>query len=182
VNRYQGLAIPLTRLTRKKQQFEWTLETEKAMQAIKDALTTVPVLAYPNKLQPFILTTDASDTGLGAVLSQFDPEDETEYAVAYASKAMSPAERNYNTTHREGLAVIWAVEKFQRYLRGRKFKIITDHAALISIIKNLEPRGRVGRWAMKLSEYEFTIEHRNGEDNKFADALSRDPRFESEIQ
>src|SRR6185312_11416234 len=181
VNRYQGLAIPLTRLTRKKQQFEWTPETEKAMQAIKDALTTALVLAYPNKLQPFILTTDASDTGLGAVLSQFDPEDETEYAVAYASKAMSPAERNYNTTHREGLAVIWAVEKFQRYLRGRKFKIITDHAALISIIKNLEPRGRVGRWAMKLSEYEFTIEHRNGEDNKFADALSRDPRFESEV-
>jgi hypothetical protein len=178
VNRYQDLARPLTQLTRKGQPFIWTKEVQNAMQAIKDALTTAPVLAYPNKLSPFTLTTDASDTGLGAVLSQQDPKEKTEYVVAFASKAMSPAERNYNTTHREGLAVHWGVKKYQRYLRGRNFNIITDHAALTSILTKLEPRGRTGRWAMELMEYNFTIEHRSGKDNPVADALSRDPNFD----
>jgi len=159
INGYQELAKPLTQLTRKGQAFIWTNAVRKAMQAIKDALTTAPVLAYPNKLTPFTLTTDASDTGLGAVLSQIDTKDEKDYVVAYASKAMSSAERNYNTTHREGLAVHWSVKKYQRYLRGRTFKIVTDHAALTSIITYLEPRGRTGRWAMELMEYNFTIEH-----------------------
>jgi len=180
VNRYQEIAAPLIKLTRKRQKFEWTLAQRKAMQELQDALTIAPVLAYPNMKMPFTLTTDASDFGLGAILSQIDLEDKADYAIAYASKAMNASEKNYNTTHREGLAVKWAVEKFKRYLKGRLFTIRMDHAALVSIIQKLEPSGRVGRWAMKLQEYDFKIEYRRGIENEVADALSQDPTFESE--
>jgi len=180
VNGYQELARPLQLLLRKKQPFIWGRDQARAMQALKDALATAPVLAFPNKLHKFTLMTDASDTGIGAILSQYNPEDKRDWVVSYASRALSPAERNYNTTHREGLAVKWAVEKFQRFLRGREFLLFTDHAALTSLYKTSEPRGRVGRWAMKLSEYTYEMRHRAGKENQIADALSRDPRFESE--
>jgi len=180
VNGYQELAAPMIKLTRKAQRFEWTKEQQQAFQGLKDALATAPILAFPNRVQPFTLTTDASDFALGAILSQWDEQDQADYAIAYASKAMSKSEKNYNTTHREGLAVNWAIKKFQRYLSGRPFKVVTDHAALISILKKLEPVGRTGRWAMNLQEYSFTIEHRKGAENVVADALSRDPKFEQE--
>jgi len=147
------------------------------MQQLKDALITAPVLSYPNMGQPFMLITDASDIGLGAVLAQYDPKKEMEFAVAFASKSLAPAEKNYSATHKEGLAVKWAIKKFQQYLRGRKFKLVTDHKALLPIISYLEPSGRTGRWAMDFMEYTFDMEHRKGEENYVADALSRDPNF-----
>ncbi|CAG8670987.1 7232_t:CDS:2, partial [Paraglomus occultum] len=169
---YQQLARPLVELTKKNAKFVWGKAQEKAMQWIKDALTTAPVLAYPNMKTPFSLTTDASDIGLGAILSQFDIEEEdVEYVVQYASKALSPAERNYNTTHREGLAVIWGTKKFERYLRGREFIIYTDHSALTSILTVKEPRGRVGRWAMLLQEYNFKTKRRSAMDPIQLEAL-----------
>ncbi|CAG8641326.1 2328_t:CDS:2, partial [Paraglomus occultum] len=177
INGYQEMAAPLQKLLGKRKQFVWTTEQDEAMQQLKDALITSPVLAYPNMKEHFTLITDASNFGLGAVLAQYDPITKQEYAVGYASKSLSPAERNYSATHREGLAVKWALKKFQRYLRGRQFTIVTDHAALLPIIQYREPEGRTGRWAMELMEYDFDMEHRKGEENQVADALSRDPTF-----
>ena len=180
INGYQQMAEPLHRLERKNAKFIWTKEHDEAMQQLKDALVTAPILVYPNMQQHFTLLTDASDHGLGAILAQYDPEAGVEFAVAYASKSLQPAERNYSATHREGLAAKWAIKKFQRYLRGRQFTLITDHAALLPIIQYREPAGRTGRWAMEFMEYNFDIKHREGKKMFIADALSRDPNFKQE--
>jgi hypothetical protein len=90
---------------------------------------------------------------------------------------MTSAEKNYNATNREGLAVIWALDKFNRYLHGRRFNVLTDHAALTSIIVSKEPKGRTSRWVMELQQYDFEIRHLAGKLNVVADALSRDPNY-----
>src|SRR5439155_17834329 len=181
VPHYQQKAAPLLELIRKRAKFLWTNKQENALRQLKEALIEAVALKYPNMEHKFTLTTDASDFALGAVLSQWDPEKEREWVVAFASRAMSPAEKNYNATHREGLAVIWAINKFFRYLQGRHFNLYTDHAALTSIIESKEPRGRVGRWVMELQQYDFTIRHIKGKLNFVADALSRDPTYGTEV-
>ena len=93
--------------------------------------------------------------------------------IAYASRSTNKSERNYPPTDLECLAVVYGVEYFHKFLINRKFKIITDHVALKSLIKTKEPRGMRARWIMKLQEYDFTIEHKSGSTNKNADALSR---------
>jgi len=178
IDHYQQKAAPMQALLRKRARFAWTDEQAKAFQALKDALITATVLAYPNKEHPFTLTTDASNIALGAVLTQWDPKKEREFVIAFASKALSPAEQNYDATDREALAVIWAIRKYNRYLHGRHFTVYTDHKALLSIITKLEPRGkRRARWVNELQQYDFTIGHIKGEKNFIADALSRDPNY-----
>src|SRR6185369_2869174 len=175
IDHYQQKAAPMQALLRKRARFAWTNEQAKAFQALKDALIAATVLAYPNKEHPFTLTTDASNIALGAVLTQWDPEKEREFVIAFASKALSPAEQNYDATDREALAVIWAIRKYNHYLHGRHFTVYTDHKALLSIIMKLEPRGkRRARWVNELQQYNFTIGHIKGEKNFITDALSRD--------
>ncbi|CAG8660280.1 1614_t:CDS:2, partial [Paraglomus occultum] len=171
-------AAHLQSLLRKRARFAWTDVQAKAFQELKDALVSAAVLAYPNKEQPFKLMTDASDIALGAVLMQWNPEENRDYVVSYASKALNPAEKNYDTTDREGLAAVWAIRRYKRYLHGRHFELFTDHKALLSIIHKLEPRSkRKARWVSELQEYDFTIWHLEGKKNVIADALSRDPKF-----
>ncbi|CAG8653232.1 476_t:CDS:1, partial [Paraglomus occultum] len=106
-------AAHLQSLLRKRARFAWTDVQAKAFQELKDALVSAAVLAYPNKEQPFKLMTDASDIALGAVLMQWNPEEKRDYIVSYASKALNPAEKNYDTTDREGLAAVWAIRKYK---------------------------------------------------------------------
>jgi hypothetical protein len=134
-------------------------------------------LTYPKEDLPFTLATDASDKGLGAILAQYDPEKDKDYVISYASRTLQGAETKYDTTNREALAVKWAIEKFHYYLHGKKFKVITDHSALLAIFKTQQPHGRVGRWVMELTKYDFEVEHRKGCENYVADALSKDPNF-----
>jgi hypothetical protein len=128
-------------------------------------------LQYPNFEKPFYLHTDASSTGLGAVLAQKD-DDKREYAVAYASRSLSHAERNYSTTEQECLAVIWAVEHFKHYFGTTHFYIVTDHVAL-KWLRTTELKGRRARWIFRLEPYNFTILHRAGKKHNNADTLSR---------
>jgi hypothetical protein len=131
-----------------------------------------PVLRYSDFDKEFIVATDASDIALGAVLMQKD-ENGKEYSIAYASKSLNETEQRYGITDKEGLAVIWAVQHFHKYLMGKKFTIITDHSALKFIKTQKFPHGRRGRWMMELQKYDFEIIHRAGKSNKNADALSR---------
>ena len=155
--------------------FQWTQETEGAFQELKKALTEAPILAYPNPDAKFVLDTDASGTGIGAVLSQRCPSEEREVVVAYFSKALSIQERRYCVTRRELLAMVKAIKHFHVYLYGRKFLLRTDHSALRWLLNFRQPEGQVARWIETLQQYDFDIEHRPGVSHGNADSLSRRP-------
>ena len=130
------------------------------------------ILGYPDYEKPFILFTDASGTGLGAILSQKDEEGK-EIVIAYASRSLTPAEKNYVTTEQECLAIVWGIQHFHKYLMTRHFTVITDHSALKSLRTVVNPTGRRARWIMKLQQYDFEVQHRSGRSNRNADAMSR---------
>ncbi|KAJ8346565.1 hypothetical protein SKAU_G00279660 [Synaphobranchus kaupii] len=150
-----------------------TRDCETAFHALQQALTSAPILAPPDPQLPFVLDTDASGEGVGAVLSQGWPEGEK--VVAYYSKALSKAERRYCVTRRELLAVVFAIRHFKYYLCGRPFTVRTDHASLQWLMSFKEPEGQLARWLEELQCYEFTVTHRAGERHGNADALSRRP-------
>ena len=137
-------------------------------------------MAHPNWDKPFKLYTDASDTGLGAILTQ-DDDNGKERVIAYEARTLNQNEQNYPTTEKECLAVVWAVEKFRHYLGGwKKFKIFTDHAVLRTLMNHENPTGRRYRWMEKLTEYNFDIEYRPGKKMEQADCLSRMSNIEVE--
>ncbi len=169
-------ASPLYKLLQKDAPYKWTSEQEDSMNALKDALTSAPVLAHPNYEKPFLVYTDASGTGLGVVLSQNDDE-QREHPILYLSRTLTPAEQNYTSTEMECLAIIWALKKLHPYLDGSKFTIITDHSALQWILDFNGSNRRLLRWSMELQAYRenMTIQYRPGRVHHNADALSRAP-------
>ena len=136
-----------------------------------------PILQYPDFEKPFTLYTDASGTGLGAVLAQKDSENK-ERVIAYASKSLNKAELNYGITDKECLAVIWAIKHFEQYLGLLPFQVVTDHSALKYLQTAKVPTGQRAWWIMYLQQFEFEIVHRPGKENRNADALSRIPEIE----
>ncbi|KAI2658155.1 Transposon Ty3-I Gag-Pol polyprotein [Labeo rohita] len=120
---------------------------------------------------PFLLQTDASDTGLGAVLSQV--QEGEEHPVLYISRKLTPAERNYATVEKEALAIKWAVLELRYYLLGRRFTLVTDHAPLQWMARAKNTNARVTRWFLALQDFHFVIKHRAGATNSNADGLSR---------
>lgn len=173
VEGYATLMNPITTLTKKDNGFIWGAMQQKAFDIIKATLTSVPVLAFPSKDLVQILTTDASNKGLGTILSQSeDGSSEGETVISYGSRSLKPAESNYSATHLEALAVVWAVNHYKHYLAGRKFVLYTDHAALKYIFNNPQPGAKLARWAAALMEYDYEVRYRPGSKNP-ADALSR---------
>ena len=158
----------------------WTGECQNSFDHLKSLLTSAPVLAYPDYDKPFILETDASNDGLGAVLSQ--EQDGRVKVIAYASRGLRGGERNmenYSSRKLELLAMKWAVsEKFRDYLLGSKFVVYTDNNPL----KYLQSKSRLKaveqRWAAELVNFDFTIKYRPGRHNQNADALIRINRDE----
>ena len=130
-------------------------------------------LAFPRTQDTFILDTDASDCGIGAVLSQ--NQDGQERVVAYGSRTLTKAEQNYCTTCKEMLAVVYFIKHFRSYLLGHPFVLRTDHVTLKWLSQFKEPKGQVARWLKQLQEYEFTTEHRPSKTHGNADALSCHP-------
>jgi len=163
----------LLRGKRKKQQVDWTPVAENAFLAIKKALVSAPILSQPDFSQPFVIQTDASDTGIGGFLSQNLSGEER--VIAYASRALSKSERNFSVTERECLAVIFCIEKFRPYVEGVQFTVKTDHHSLLWLNNIKNPSGRLARWAVRLRQFSFTLVHRKGLDNVVPDALSRIP-------
>ena len=179
VPHFASIAEPLHRLMGKNSEFKWSDAAEIAFRKLKEKLTSAPVLSTPDWKLPFILHTDASKFGLGAVLAQTINGEEK--VIAYASKSLNKAQQNYTTSDRECLAIIWGIRYYRSHLLGRKFDLYTDHSALqfLQTMKlNRDLSGRLARYQMFLQEYEFDPHYRKGEDNANADALSRDPSFE----
>ncbi len=169
---FSSLASPLTDLTRKGQpeKVPWGPEEEEAFQRVKTALTSEPILRAPDFSCPFLVQTDASDTGLGAVLSQV--QDGEEHPVVYISRKLSPAEQHYAAVKKEALAVKWAVLELRYYLLGRKFTLITDHAPLQWMARAKDTNARVTRCFLALQDFQFVVRHRAGTANANADGLS----------
>ncbi|MCG7868952.1 MAG: DDE-type integrase/transposase/recombinase [Candidatus Thiodiazotropha taylori] len=172
VKDYASMVKPMVELTKKGKRFNWDETCDSSFQAVKKALISADVMGYPlNEAGEFILDVDASDLGIGAVLHQV--QGDRERVIAYASRAMNRAERNYCITEKELLAVRFFIEHFRQYLLGRKFLVRTDHQALVWLFKLKEPRGKIARWIEILSHYDFSIEYRPGRKQTHCDALSR---------
>ena len=173
VPNFADTAHPLHQCTEHTQVFDWNPDAQLAFANLKRALVEAPILGYPDPDGHFILDTDASAYGIGAVLSQIQNGEER--VVAYFSRALSRPERQYCVTRRELLAVVRSVQHFHPYLYGRHFTIRTDHAALRWLLSFRSPEGQVARWIECLEQYDFQIEHRPGAKHGNADALSRRP-------
>lgn len=156
---------------KKNRKFEWTEKTQEAFEKIKAALVAPPVLATPDFSRPFIVQTDASDYGIGGVLVQGTGDNER--VIAYYSQKLSATQQKYQTTERECMAVIVGIEKFRAFIEGVHFTVVTDHASLQWLQNLKDPGGRLGRWALRLQPYDFTLVHRPGRLMVVADALSR---------
>ena len=168
---FSDIAAPLTALTSKQNKFIWSEECKTSFNELKRRLISPPILQYPDHQKMFCLTTDASNVGLGAVLSQ--PSDDKENVIAYASRTLSAAERKYTTTELECLAIVWAVERFRPYLYGTVFELVTDHKPLTYLNSSVATSSRLSRWKIRLSEYTYIIRYKPGKDNVNADVLSR---------
>lgn len=173
---FAKVSAPLRALTKKNATFLWTTECETAFVELKHLLTTAPVLAYPRfgPDRSFVLETDASGVGLGAVLSQVQ-DDGVIHPIAYASRSLDKHERNYGISELETLGLVWAVRYFRPYLLGHSCVVYTDHAACLSILNSARPSGKLARWALTIQEMDLTIKHKAGRENSNADALSRNP-------
>ena len=158
--------------TKKKTPFRWEEAQQKAFETIIEALSNPPVLAYADYKMPFKLHTDASMSGLGAVLYQH--QDGFDRVIAYASRSLKPSERNYPAHKLEFLALKWAVtDKFHDYLYGTEFEVVTDNNPLTYVLTSAKLDATGHRWVAALANYNFTLTYRSGKLNKDADSLSR---------
>ena len=170
---YSTIAAPLTDLTKKgaPNKVVWGDPQERSFVSLKQHLTSYPVLKLPDMTRQYVLRTDASDLGVGAVLMQ--EHDNELFPVAFASKKLSMRERAYSTMERECLALVWAVQKFQLYLYRRAFVLQTDHQPLVYLNRAKLSNSRIMRWALFLQSYSIRIEAIKGSLNVGADYMSR---------
>ena len=179
IEHFSQKAAPMIALTRKGVKFEWTRECQKAFNNLKNELVSAPILGKAREVKNkdtdfFLLDTDASAIGIGAVLSQM--QDGEEVVIRYGSHLLSQSERNYCTTKRELLAVVTFVKEFKPYLWGQPVIVRTDHSSLRWLKNFKEPEGMIARWIQVLEEYNLLqIKHRSGKDHENADSLSRPP-------
>ena len=176
IENYSIIAAPLSDLTKKMlpERIRWTRECEQAFAKLKESLCESPILKSPDFSKQFLLQTDASNRGAGAVLSQLDDSGH-DRPIAYFSRKFLPREQRYSTIEQECLAIKLAVEVFNMYLVGRHFVIQTDHRSLKWLNSLKENNSRLTRWSLALQPYSFEVVHRPGSANGNADALSRGP-------
>ncbi|KAI3370722.1 hypothetical protein L3Q82_007101 [Scortum barcoo] len=155
---YSTVAAPLTALTSSKVTFQWSVAAKEAFDALKTRFTSAPILIIPDPERQFILEVDASDVGVGAVLSQRSLEDQKLHPCAFFSRRLSPAEKNYDIGNRELLAVKLALEEWRHWLEGSKqpFLVWTDHKNLEYIRSAKRLNSRQARWSLFLTRFNFT--------------------------
>lgn len=158
-------------LQKKDKTFIWSTECQNAFESLKNQLLRPPILKYPDFTKNFILTTDASNYALGAVLSQGDIG--LDLPISYASTTLSKHDINKPIIEKELLAIHWGINFFRPYLYGRKFVVVTDHRPLVSLFSHRNPSSKMTRIRMDLCDYDFDIVYKKGKMNTNADALSR---------
>ena len=171
IQNFASIARPLQRLIECGGTFVWTIECATSFSVLKQQLTTAPILVFPDCSKPFILDTDASHDGIGAVLSQ--EHEGAERIVAHASRSLTKAEKKYGVMRKELLAVVVFTKQFRPYLLGQSFKLQTDHGSLTWLQNFRDPCGQPARWLEHLQEFKLEIVHRRGIKHQNADALSR---------
>ena len=177
VKNFAEVAKPLYALTSEAVKFTWNEEHEETFQLLKMRLLQAPILSFPNFLHPFVIDTDASETALGAVLSQVIEGEER--PVAFESSVLTKTEANYATTKREGLGIVQAMQWFSPYNYGTQCIVRTDHASLQWLFRQ-NADGMTFRMIQKMHEYDYRIVHRPGEKHNNADGLSRRPNEKPE--
>lgn len=172
VPNFSIIAQPLHNLLKKDVVYEWDSKCQQAFEMLINVISHDIVLQFPNFDNHFYLTTDASNFGIGAVLSQKD-EKGYDRPLAFISRSLNAAEKNYSTTEKECLAIVWATNHFRNYLFGRKFTILSDHRPLVWLDSVIDPGARLLRWRLKLNNYDYEIRYMPGKLNYVADELSR---------
>ena len=174
VENFSSIAAPLTDLTRDccPDKVSWESQHQHAFDCQVNALSSDPVLQGPDYEKKFYLQTDASNRGIGAVLSQMG-EDGSDRPVAYYSRILLSREKNYAAVDKECLAIVDGIRHFQIYLTGVPFEVITDHKCLQWLDSVKDKGGRRTRWSFRLQPFDFTVSHRPGVKNGNADGLSR---------
>ena len=167
VQGFSKIATPMTMLTRKNVKFLWTNACERSFEELKQKLTTAPVLTIPTGIGGFVVYSDASKNGLGAVLMQNGK------VIAYASRQLKEYEKNYPTHDLELAAVVFALKIWRHYLYGEKCEIYTDHKSLKYFFTQKELNMRQRRWLELVKDYDCVINYHPGKANVVADALSR---------
>lgn len=169
---FSEISRPLSNLMKKASAWKWGPDEQTAFTVLKESLSKAPVLRQIDEDLPFTLRTDASAYALGAVLLQGECPKE-EKPVEYASRLLNSAEKNYSTTEREALAVVWALTKFRGYIDGSKVHVVTDHQPLKWLMSLKAPTGRLARWALQIQQFDLDISYAPGKTNVVADLLSR---------
>jgi hypothetical protein len=169
----------LHKLLEKNVRFQWGTEQDRAFTRSKDLLQAATVLVHYDPKKEIVLSCDASPYGIGAVLGHRF-EDGSERPISFASRTLGPAERNYSQLEKEALAIVWGVKKFHAYLYGQNFTVYNDHKPLETLLSEKKPipalaSGRLQRWALTLSAYQYTLRYKPGELLANADAMSRLP-------
>ena len=173
IPRFAEIAAPLYALTHIGADFKWTSEHQQSFDALKHAMISEPVLRAADPTKDYFCQSDASDKQISMTLLQED-ENNHLHPIAYASKTLNSAQRNYTTSEKECLALVWGLEHFNLYLEGHKYTTLTDHHALIDLIANKESTNkRLTRWILRLQPYHLKIQFIKGSDNHLADLLSR---------
>lgn len=173
ISNFATIAAPLYHLTRKNVAWAWNSDACTAFFQLRRALVIAPCLASPDYDRPFILHTDASELGFGAVLTQ--QVDGVEHPISYMSTQLNDAQHNYSVTELECAAVVWAIKQYEYMLHDRHFDVITDHKAAEWLPTKNSPNRRLTRAFVYLSQFDYTVKHRPGKANANADALSRVP-------
>lgn len=183
IPRFAHISAPLNKFTRKGFPFVWTDVEQSAFDQLKQSLTSPAILVLPDPTKPYVVRTDASRVGVGGVLLQEQLLDSTGPSaasilkpVAFASRSLKPAEKNYSAIELECLAVWWCInDKFHPYIEGQRLILETDHKPLLSLMKKPYRNARIERWMTDLQHYDMCIQHISGTTNVLADALSRYP-------
>ena len=170
---FAAVAAPLTDLLRKDQREKvvWLEAQERAYVSLKKAVTSKPILHLPDFGKEFILSTDASDRGLGCAPMQ--QHGDKLYPIAYASRKLNPREEKYSVSERECLGIIWAIKKFYLYLYGKEFVLQTDHKSLEYLNSAKFNSAKIMRWSLYLQAFKYRVQYIRSRDNACSDFLSR---------
>lgn len=176
IENYATIILPLQKL-KHSSKFNWSEDCTNSFSTLKNKLSSSPIVHMPNPtrkyvMRPFVIQSDASHKGMGAVLLQRD-ENNNEFVIEYASKAFTKCELNYPTIKKEATALVWSIKRFHHYLFGRNFLLESDHRPLQWLMSKKDTMGSLGRMALLLQQYDFEVKYIPGKNNVLADALSR---------